>query len=98
MSLKTSQKWAQDSMRSSNIYLYAVVYKLGLTVENKRRDNNNDAHDIVHPNVDSPTTKRKHNALTMLMRSSNAKSQCFINIGTGEYPLAAKDMSYFRST
>ena len=85
-------------MRSSNIYLYVVVCKIGLTVENKRRENKNDAHDIVHPNVDSLTTKRKHNVLTMHMCSSNAESQRLINIGIGEYPLAEEDMCYFTST
>ena len=37
--------------------------KISLTVEDKRRNHDNDAHDSMSPNIDSLSTKLKHNVL-----------------------------------
>ena len=42
------------------IYFNNVIFKLALPLT-KRRNHSNDAHDSVSPNVDSLSTKLKHN-------------------------------------
>ena len=41
--------------------LFRRDMQIGLTVDNKKEDKSNDAHDNVSPNVDSLSTKLKHN-------------------------------------